>query len=597
MRNPLSALTDLSKAPVATAWYLIIAVALTWPVARGLTSDLPSDLGDPMFVSWVLARAADHWAALFSGDFSAVTRFWDAQIFHPEPLTTALSEHFAAHALQVLPVWLATRNIVLCYNLLFFASYVLSGLGMYLLARDLTGHPRAAFVAGLAYMCTPYRVASMPHLQVLSSHWMPFALYGVRRYLATGSRWPLAGGAAAVWLQNLSSGYYLIYFGPFVALYAMAEMAARSLVGRWRVWRDLAVAGAGALLLSLPFALPYVVLKRRFQYRRPLSEIEGFSADVLAFVTSDPRLNVWGGLQTWFANEGLLFLGFSVVALAAIGARAATARSEDVSRQADGTSRAVTTFALGGIVLAVWIALGPVPKFAGQALPIPSLFRLLYETIPGFDVSRVPGRFAMIVALLLAILAGYGAARLSRTRARWMVAVFAVAIALEGAAVPFPRNLAFWTSPEVTQPEARVYSDASAMRVWRYLGTLPPGAVVAHFPFGYPEYEIRYLFYSSFGWHRMTNGYSGNFPPSYVSRLDIFRRPWLAPNAALARLNEDGVTHVVVHEALWPDDSASKVEQWLEWAGGVRLAHFDRSIVYTLRAPVVTSGRFEQRPD
>jgi hypothetical protein len=198
-------------------------------------------------------------------------------------------------------------------------------------------------------------------------------------------------------------------------------------------------------------------------------------------------------------------------------------------------------------------------------------------------VSRVPGRYAMIIALLLAVLTGYGTAWLLRTRARWMAPVLAVAIALEGAAVPFPVNLAFWTSPEVTQPPARVFPEASGLRVWRHLGTLPKDAVVAHFPFGYAEYEIRYLLYSTFGAHKMVNGYTGNLPPSYVSRMGVLRQPLLNPTAALARLRADGVTHVAVHADLWPSDTGARVEAWLESAGAVRLARFDRTTIYALK--------------
>ena len=46
-------------------------------------------------------------------------------------------------------MWALTGNPILCYNLLFLSTFVLSGLGTYLFVRELTGNPRAAFVAGL----------------------------------------------------------------------------------------------------------------------------------------------------------------------------------------------------------------------------------------------------------------------------------------------------------------------------------------------------------------------------------------------------------------------------------------------------------------
>jgi hypothetical protein len=43
-----------------TLGYAALAVALTWPLARGLARDLPGDLGDPLLNCWILAWDADH---------------------------------------------------------------------------------------------------------------------------------------------------------------------------------------------------------------------------------------------------------------------------------------------------------------------------------------------------------------------------------------------------------------------------------------------------------------------------------------------------------------------------------------------------------
>ena len=84
--------------------------------------------------------------------------------------------------MQILPVYALTGNIILCYNLLFLSTFVLSGLGMFLFVREVTGSARAGFVAGLIYAFAPFRVPQFAHLQVMSSQWMPFVLYGLRRY-------------------------------------------------------------------------------------------------------------------------------------------------------------------------------------------------------------------------------------------------------------------------------------------------------------------------------------------------------------------------------------------------------------------------------
>lgn len=587
---------DVSTAWRAAGWYLFAALIMTWPLALNFRSDFPGDLGDPLFVSWAIARAGDHWLALLSGDVGAITRFWQAGLFHPEPMATAFSEHFLAHALQILPVWALTRDVILCYNLLFLASYVVGGVGMYLFARELTGSARGAFIAGLLFVFTPYRAVTTSHLQVLSSQWMPFALYGLRRYFAatstscpdssapsaafaSGSRRALAGGAAAVFLQNLSSGYYLIYFAPFVALYALVEMWARGLMRRWRVWRDLVVAGLGTLALTLPFAIPYVLLQRRFNYRRPLAEIERYSADLLAWLTAAEWMNLWGWMQTWPRNEGVLFPGLVVVVFAIVGvvvARRAWPRD-------DRTVRLVSSFALVAALLAMWMAMGTSPKAAGHALPIPPIYKLFYDYVPGFDVSRVPSRFTTIVVLFLATAAAYGLAWLDRSGRRKLLAVVGVAALLDGAALPLPRNRVFSTSGDIRLPEGRVYAEKDAPAIYRFLKTLPADAVLAHLPFGYPEYELRYLFYSTAdGYHRMVNGYSGAFPGSYVTRSYLMQRAAAMPQPALESLRLAGVTHVIVHTHFWDDDTGTRTQLALAGAGLPTLARVGQSFVLAM---------------
>jgi hypothetical protein len=550
-------------------------------VILGLPADLPGDLGDPVFICWAIARSAEHWLALFTGDLDAPVRFWHGEHFYPEPLTTAYSEHFAAHALQILPVWAATRNAILCHNLLFLSTYVLSGLGMYLLVRDLTGRPAAAFIAGLAFVCAPYRVPSAVHLQVLSSQWMPFTFLGIRRYLAEGSRGWLAAGAAAWLLQNLSSGYYLIYFGPFAAAYAVTEVWARGLLRNWRIWRDLVAAGALALAATLPFALPSLVLKIRAGFRRPLPEIASYSPDLLDWLNADPSLVVWGWLHWRVAPEVMVFPGVAIVMLALLGLFRALRRPRPGALADDPTSRAVALFAALGVLVVVWLALGPTPRLAGSPAPIPSLYRPLYDVVPGFDASRVPARMAMIAAMLLAMLAGYGIAGFAGPRTRWLWAP-ALAVVLDGLAVPVATNRVFWTSPQVSQPEQRIHRDADAPGIWRYLRTLPPDAVLAHLPFGYAEYELLYQYYGRLDGHRFVNGYSGAFPLSWVERTKVLQQPLAAPDAAAKRLRADGVTHVVVHADAWPDDTGARVADWLERAGAMRLARIDNAIVYVL---------------
>ncbi|HEX3645035.1 MAG TPA: hypothetical protein VHT95_05465 [Vicinamibacterales bacterium] len=297
-------------AGVAFLLYVALTMVMTWPLVRGLSHDIPGDFGDPLFTSWVLCWDATH---LGRG-------WWSANIFAPQPLALAYSEHFLPQALQVLPIYAVTKNPILCYNLLFLSTFALAGLGMFLLGRELTGSATAGLVAGLAFAFAPYRIANIPHLQVLSSAWMPFVLFGLHRHFASGRLRPLAGAAAAWLVQNLSCGYYLLFFTPVVILYIVWELTRR------RLWSDggalLSVVTAVTIVLAatLPFLLPYVELRRLGFSPRSLTETRRFSADVYAYFTADPNLRLWGSIaQAWPKPEGLLFPGLTIVVLAAFG--------------------------------------------------------------------------------------------------------------------------------------------------------------------------------------------------------------------------------------------------------------------------------------
>jgi hypothetical protein len=305
---------------LAAVLYLLVTLAFTWPLVRGLTRDIPWDLGDPLLNSWILAWNADYLLRVLSGDVTAFRALWNANIFHPEPLTLAYSEHLFAQSAQILPVYALTGNIILSYNLLFLSTFVLSGLGMFLFVREVTGDSRAAFLAGLIYAFAPYRVPQFSHLQVLSSQWMPFVLYGLRRYFADRAVVPLVGAGAALVAQNLSNGYFLLFFFPFVVAYVLFEIATRNLWRDARVWTALGVTAAAVGLVTLPFLLPYLELRRLGVIERSINEVAIYSADVYSYLTTAPESRLWGRVMRAFPrSEGDLFPGITALLLAATG--------------------------------------------------------------------------------------------------------------------------------------------------------------------------------------------------------------------------------------------------------------------------------------
>jgi hypothetical protein len=265
--------------------------------------------------------------------------------------------------------WL-TGNIILCYNLLFISTFALSGFGAYLLVRDLTGNTRAALIAGLVYGFLPYRIASVSHLQVLSSQWMPFALWGLNRFVTTGSTKALAGGTAALVLQNWSCGYYVLYFAPFVPLFVIHRMWTLGTLRNVRTWVPLGAAALATVVLSLPFLLPYREAQLLFGIERPLGEVVRFSANAWSYLTASEHLNVWGGALRFSPRpEGDTFLGIAPWLLAAVALVALLLETSDPPAKAgDPPAKAawrIITWFLIAATVTQFIALATVVLFGG----------------------------------------------------------------------------------------------------------------------------------------------------------------------------------------------------------------------------------------
>lgn len=611
------------QAAVATAAYFAITLAWTWPLAAGLARDVPADFGDPLLNAWILAWDATH---LGRG-------WWNANIFFPHPLALAYSEHLLPQALSILPIYALTRNPILCYNLVFLATFVLSGLGMFLLARELTGRADAAFVAGLAYAFAPYRVASLPHVQVLSSAWLPFALYGFRRYFDTGRTHALAGGAAAWLLLNLSSGYYLLFGSPVVIAYVAWELITRrATAGSQKppYVRDVAFAIALVAAATLPFVIPYLELRRLGFEPRPVSEVIRFSADTFAYLTADPNVRVWGSLaQAWPRAEGALFPGVTVGVLAVVSVAqpfrtaadrsakpfallpwlivllplfnvhlplvrtTSVARTLILAALASGAMLAVSSRqrrALGNwttspagfftlvVVFAFAMSVGPEVHARGRRVADGVPYATAYRFVPGFDGVRVPARFDTIVVFGLA---GLGALAV-RTRRTAIVA--GALIVIESCAVPIPinQNDTAYRRPHLAALPDRVSLD-DRRGLDAFLAQLPASAAIVELPLGEPAFDIRYMFASTRHWKPLVNGYSGGTPADYIQLAGDLQDVLTRPDRAWTSLAATGATHAVVHEALYENGLGTAITGWLRAHGAHEVDRFGSDRVLTLK--------------
>jgi len=485
---------------LATLGFVALTIAYSWPLPRHVWHGVAHDPGDPILNAWIL------WWSTKAVPLTAA--WWNAPMFWPAPGSFAFSEHLLGEAPIAWPLIALTGNPLFGYNVALLASYVLCGLGAYFLAYTLTNRHDASFVAGVAFAFAPYRLAQLPHIQVLSSYWIPVCLAALHRYDRDGA-WKWAALAAAAWLmQSLGNGYFMFFLTILLVGWFVWFVP-----GRWpaaKLGRAAACFGAAVILLA-PVLYGYKrILVDTYGFSRGFGPAQQYGADLASLLSASDESLLWGWVHAVRKAEGELFPGPTIVALAlfvVLAARpfavtASLTRVQLRMRRAF-AALAVILFAaamlpilfgswhltIGGMrivsiaradkplmlfVLALlgWMSTQPMIIAAARRrslLPFYTLAafatwvfalgpdpeflgrRALYRApygwlmqLPGFDGLRVPARFWMVTLVCLSVLAALAINRL-HGRARRIVAIVAVAgLALDG----WPKEFLVRAEPE-----------------------------------------------------------------------------------------------------------------------------------------------------
>ena len=501
-----------------------LTAVMTYPQFLYLGSGV-SDVGDPLLNTWALSWVAHQLP-------NAPARLFDGNIFYPQRGTLAFSESLIMPALIVAPLSWVGVGPIFVYNVVFLSALVFSGLGVTLLVLELTGEARAAIVAGIIFAFLPFRMDHYPHLQLQQTQWIPLTMWALHRVMRSGR---LADGAKLgmfAAFQMLSCVYFGVFLIPYAAVVALLLLAAEARIAKrgpgvvLRYDRGLkrrllvfGVAAAVYLALVAPVGRAYVAASGVVGVRS-IDEVASGSATARNYLAA-PRTNVLYGrwADTFGTDERRLFPGAVAFALALVG----------VWRL-----RSAAQFAYGvALLLAFDLSLG----FNGLS------YRVLWNTMLPFQGLRVPARMGLFVGFSLAVLAGYGVTRLiaqiqSPSRRRLLAVGLSLFILLEYRSKPL--NLAI-----VPNSPPPVYAD-----LIRSLEGLPRTAIV-ELPIA--REDPTYMYYSTFHWQNLLNGYSGFFPPSFnslVLALESF------PDAiSLNALRQRGARYVIIHgELLRPEE-------------------------------------------
>ncbi|MEO7190052.1 MAG: hypothetical protein ABI051_03245 [Vicinamibacterales bacterium] len=490
---------------------------LLWPQLRHM--DSVPDLGDPLFSIWRIG-----W--VFHSLHGDPRPLFSPNIFYPDPLTLTYSDSMLLPSLTAVPMLALGVHPVIAYNVLFVASFVMSGIAMFALATHLTGSRRGAFMAALLFGFYPYRIQHHSHLELQMTYWMPLALLAWHRYIGTARvRYAVAAGLCTAGLL-----YSSMYYGVFFLTYTVPVLWVWLRLARpgWKsFWLGAGAAALVAGALAVPLAKPYLAAQPA-KGERPLDTVEFYSATPGDYGHAHWRSLLYGHYLKSEHPERELFPGVMPLALGA----------------------AAFLPPVGPAAIAY--GAGLLYAFDGSLGTHGLTYPLLYRSSGIIRGMRVPARFGIIVGMTLALLAAFSVARLlSRLRTTTgQNVVFAVLVGLAG----FDMAQRLPIEPVWREPPA-VYAALTGV----------PNVVLAEFPvrthIGHFTEGMPFLYFSLWHWSNMVNGASGFAPRWYddfVTRIETF-----PDTGALAALIDHGVTHVTVNCALYDDADycASLVKQ------------------------------------
>ncbi len=571
---------------LAVVVFCLLTVGMTWPLILRVNTHVTPGQQPAMTVPylnlWTLAWN-HRW---LKGETSS---YWDANQFFPHQKTLAYSEPQLGTSLLTFPVVLFGGNTVLAYNLALLLFFVGAGMAVYTLCwwvfriiKEVSKTDRfiASITAGILYAFTPYMFQELGVLQLLATLFPPLCLLGLHCFFHQKS-WAAAllftAGFLGSWYTCAHYGLFLsVFVACFILLFLHQELFHRQHIVRALVIVVILVAGL------LPLAKGMYAAKEALSLDRPEETVRNLSAVFGGYFHPPSSSLLYEKILGLTSLGHSHFLGGTLICLAGVGiitpfgSQILAKRSSDSNNfSADAQNRPslqrysifYAAMAFVAFILSLGMALTPIhTKGLGvyRFLVWFSPYNLLYKFVPGFSSIRSPYRFSVFVVLFLAILAGVAMLwvyRRFRSRWRWGLILCLISVAIFEL---WPVPLRLVKVPTTLEELPRIY---------QHVRKLPPDAVLIEFPLPISSLEeglettARYMYFSTFHWCRLVNGYSGFAPRSQSELMDML--PESESTSAFSALKTFGVQYIVAH---WADmtEKETVLLQTLEASGHLK---------------------------
>lgn len=564
MRSAENKVLAVARDPVSLslAFFMVMTVLMTWPLVLRMGHSVAGQIGDNIYFIWLISW---YEKALFQ---LRISPFFSPYLNFPQGWNLASTDTTPAMIAVAIPGSLLFGT-TWGYNFAMIASFVVSGWGMYLWVRHLTGDNWAGLVAGTSFAFVPYRITHYlaGHLSLMGTQWLPFYFWGLYDLLRQEKfSWkPVITAAAFAGLLGWTSPYYILMAVVITAAFIFAY----TIFGGWRrygspiFWKGLLAFGVLAALFVGLSVIPYLRLNAANQLAsRSLQYVARYSASLSDFLIPSTMHFLWGKwvgehFDRSFWIEATLYLGLITSCLALVAW---------LKRRQFGLSEICNISALTALA-AVILALGVEPRWMGHSVAMPfglhppGYYLFLY--LPFFDKMRVMMRFGLYAIFFIALMAGLGTYVISKSltqKRRTLV--------LTGLLVLVLIDL----YPGTFKTFARI--DARPIDYW--LASQPDPGAVAQFPF--TQEADQDLIYNTLvhGKPYLGGFFNANQPEQFRRIRPVMET--FPSRESVDLLRRLGVAYVVVDSSGYPD--YSQVDAAIQAHGLVRLNMIDQEFVY-----------------
>ncbi|NMC36202.1 YfhO family protein [Candidatus Beckwithbacteria bacterium] len=518
---------------ITTLWYF-------WPVVTHFDSYLPDNY-DGLFITWSINRIAQNFP-VWPG------KLMEGNIFYPNPYTHAYSDLFITSGLLAKPLLVLWPESLVGYNWTLLVGHFLLLVFTFLFLDSLAENKCIAGVLALVFGYSQIHLHYLPHLQLFTIFLLPLSGWCLIKFAKNKKNWWLYGWFLSLSFQLINSilpGYFIV--ASFLVLYIYLPELRLQVK---KSWKALVLGSSFTLLIAGPFLWIYFQVSKYFNYSRPLTEVIHFSLSPEQLLTK------------FFSP---VLFGLFVVAMGVV-----------IFTKKKPPYLVWIWASLGSLIL----ALGPALHWQEQTVKIPFHiplpYLLLYFIVPGFQSMRTPSRWVLLAGFFITVvLALFLQHVFAKKKTSLTIVLLSIIIC---AWMVMPRFDHYYQIPKTKQYPA-VYSWLKNQ----------PGQVVMELPMtawggsDQNKQEVYRMLYSLNHKKQLVNGYSGFFPPDYVTLVNVLQAEF--PSQKTLKLIKDyQVDYLIVHQDEFRRMGESDIENKIEKTIALQADEkFENDLVYILR--------------